>query len=66
MEISGNSVVWRHIQRENELVTKNPLGHRAIRDIDEIMHRNRRRTDDPYIRATIMELNGEEEPQGEA
>ena len=29
-----------------------PLGYDAIKDIDEIHNRNRRNTDDPYIRAT--------------
>ena len=38
---------------ENRLMTLNPLGHRPIKDIDEIHSRNRRKTDDPYIRATI-------------
>ena len=30
-----------------------PLGYDALKDIDEINSRNRRKTDDPYIRATI-------------
>ena len=29
-----------------------PLGYDPLIDIDEIHHRNRRKTDDPYIRAT--------------
>ena len=29
-----------------------PLGYDAIKDIDEIHQRNRRKTDDPYIKAT--------------
>ena len=37
---------------ENWLMTLNPLGHKPIKDIDEIHSRNRRKTDDPYIRAT--------------
>ena len=28
-----------------------PLGYDALKDIDEINSRNRRKTDDPYIRA---------------
>ena len=52
-EIAGNRLVWRHIQRENQLMTLDPLGYDAIIDIDEIHHRNRRKTDDPYIRATM-------------
>ena len=38
---------------EYRLMTLNPLGYRPIKDIDEIHSRNRRKTDDPYIRATI-------------
>ena len=30
-----------------------PLGYDPIKDIDEINSRNRRKTDDPYIRATM-------------
>ena len=46
-------IVKKHIQKENRLVTLNPLGHRPIKDIDEIHQRNRRKTDDPYIRLTM-------------
>ena len=53
MAINGNTIVWRYIREENRLVTLDPLGHRPIRDIDEVMCRNRRETDDPYIRATM-------------
>ena len=53
MTINGNTIVWRYIREENRLVTLNPLGHRPIRDIDEVMCRNRRKTDDPYIKATM-------------
>ena len=42
---------------EYRLVTLNPLGYRPIQDIDEIHSRNRRKTDDPYIRATITTRN---------
>ena len=44
-------IVKKHIQEENRLMTLNPLGHRPIKDIDEIHSRNRRKTDDPCIRA---------------
>ena len=54
-EIAGNRLVWRHIQRENQLMTLDPLGYDAIIDIDEIHHRNRRKTDDPYIQAAIID-----------
>ena len=30
-----------------------PLGYDAIKDIDEITSRNRRKTDDPYIKLTM-------------
>ena len=52
-EIAGNRLVWRHIQRENQLMTLDPLGYDAIKDIDEITNRNRRKSDDPYIQATM-------------
>ena len=76
MEIAGNRLVWRHIQKEQALeqvlvqmleefsipqglneedrkMMLDPLGYDAIKDIDEIHQRNRRKSDDPYIRATI-------------
>ena len=73
VEIAGNRLVWRHIQREQALVQMlekdfpipeglskedrkmmlDPLGYDAIIDIDEIHSRNRRKTDDPYIKATM-------------
>lgn len=53
MDINGNTIIDRYIREENRLVTNNPLGHRSIKDIDEIMCRSRRKTDDPYIRATM-------------
>ena len=33
-----------------------PLGYDAIKDIDEIQSRNRRKTDDPYIKATSAKM----------
>ena len=50
--IKGNRVVWRHIQQENQKMILDPLGYDPIIDIDEIHSRNRRKTDDPYIKAT--------------
>ena len=38
---------------EYRLVTLNPLGHRPIKDIDEIHNRNRRKTDDPFIKLSL-------------
>ena len=76
MEIAGNRLVWRHIQKERTLeqalvqmlekfsipqglneedrkMMLDPLGYDAIKDIDEIFSRNRRKSDDPYIQATM-------------
>ena len=53
MEVAGNRLVWRHIQQENQRMILDPLGYDPIIDIDEMHQRNRRKTDDPYIRATI-------------
>ena len=71
-EIDGNRLVWRHIQKEQALLEKfsiseglneedrkmilDPLGYDAIKDIDEIHSRNRRKTDDPYIKATSEKI----------
>ena len=33
-----------------------PLGYDPIKDIDEIHHRNRRKSDDPYIKATSEKI----------
>ena len=52
-EIAGNRLVWLHIQRENQKMMLDPLGYDPIIDIDEIHSRNRRKTDDPYIKATM-------------
>ena len=42
---------------EEELkMVLDPLGYDAIRDIDELHNRNRRSTDDPYIKATAEKL----------
>jgi len=56
IEISGNRLVWRHIQKENQKMILDPLGYDPLRDIDEIHHRNRRKTDDPYIKATRKKI----------
>ena len=55
-EIAGNRIVWKYIQEENRLMTLDPLGYDAIKDIDEIHQRNRRKTDDPYIKATSEKI----------
>ena len=53
VELPGDSLVWRHIRRENQQMILDPLGYDPIKDIDELHSRNRRKTDDPYIRATM-------------
>ena len=55
-EIAGNRLVWRHIQRENQRMILDPLGYDAIKDIDEIQSRNRRKSDDPYIKANSEKI----------
>ena len=55
-EIAGNRLVWRHIQQENQKMMLDPLGYDPIIDIDEIHSRNRRKTDDPYIKATSEKI----------
>ena len=52
-ELAGDSLVWRHIRRENQRMVDDPLGYDHLKDIDEIHSRNRRKTDDPYIKATM-------------
>ena len=56
VEIAGNRLVWRHIQKENQKMMLDPLGYDAIKDIDEIHQRNRRKSDDPYIKATSEKI----------
>ena len=76
VEIAGNRLVWRHIQKEQALAQMlekkfsmpeglneeerkmllDPLGYDAIKDIDEIHSRNRRKSDDPYIKATSKKI----------
>ena len=73
VEIAGNRLVWRHIQKERALVQMlekdfpipeglseedrkmmlDPLGYDAIKDIDEIHSRNRRKSDDPILKQLI-------------
>jgi len=44
------------LPEEDRKMLLDPLGYDAIKDIDEIHSRNRRRTDDPYIRATSEKI----------
>ena len=41
------------LNEEDRKMMLDPLGYDAIKDIDEINLRNRRKSDDPYIRATM-------------
>ena len=44
--------VTKYIEEENQKMLLDPLGYDPIKDIDEINNRNRRKTDDPYLKAT--------------
>ena len=46
----------QEISEEDRKMILDPLGYDAIKDIDEIHSRNRRRTDDPYIKATSEKI----------
>ena len=39
-------------------MTLDPLGYDPIKDVDEIYSRHRRKTDDPYIKATMKGKHG--------
>ena len=41
------------LSEEERKMMLDPLGYDAIKDIDEIYQRSRRKTDDPYIKASI-------------
>ena len=56
VEIAGNRLVWRHIQRENQKMLLDPLGYDAIKDIDEIHSRNRRKSDDLILEQLVKKL----------
>ena len=44
------------LNEEDRKMMLDPLGYDAIKDIDEIHSRNRRKSDDPYIRATSEKI----------
>ena len=52
VEVAGNRLVWNHIQKENQRMILDPLGYDPIKDVDEIMCRTRRKTDNPLINPT--------------
>ena len=45
------------LDEEERKMILNPLGYDAIKDIDEIHSRNRRKSDDPYIKATMENVD---------
>ena len=49
------------LNEEDRKMMLDPLGYDAIKDIDEIHLRHRRKTDDPYLKATIEGKRLEEE-----
>ena len=44
------------LSKEDRKMMLDPLGYDAIKDIDEIYSRNRRKTDDPYIKANSEKI----------
>ena len=48
--------ISKGLSKEELSMILDPLGYDAIIDIDEIHHRNRRSTDDPYIKVTAEKL----------
>ena len=44
------------LDEETRKMILDPLGYNAIKDIDEIHRRNRRKSDDPYIKATSEKI----------
>ena len=54
-EIEGIPPIPEGLSEEDRKMILDPLGYDAIIDIDEIHHRNRRKTDAPYIKATSNE-----------
>ena len=44
--------VPKGLDEEERKMMLDPLGYDAIKDIDEIHQRNRRKSDDPYLKAT--------------
>ena len=52
--LEKNFPIPEGLNEEELKMTLDPLGYDAIKDIDEIHQRNRRKTDDPYIKATMQ------------
>ena len=56
----GSNFVTKYIEEENRKMTLDPLGYEPIKDIDEVHNRNRRKTDDPYIKITLSQKQKEQ------
>ena len=54
-EIEDIPPIPEGLSEEDRKMMLDPLGYDAIKDIDEMHSRNRRKTDDPYIKATSNE-----------
>ena len=53
------------LNEEDRKMMLDPLGYDAIKDIDEIHLRNRRKSDDPYIQAAIIDRSRKKKADGE-
>ena len=56
VEVESIPPIPEGLDEEARKMLLNPLGYDAIKDIDEIHSRNRRKSDDPYIRATSEKM----------
>ena len=56
-EIEGIPPMPEGLSEEERKMILDPLGYDAIKDIDEIHSRNRRKSDDPYIKATMENVD---------
>ena len=54
--LEKNFPIPEGLDEEDRKMMLDPLGYDAIKDIDEIHSRNRRKTDDPYIKATSEKI----------
>ena len=55
-EIEGIPPIPEGLSEEDRKMILDPLGYYPIKDIDEIHSRNRRKSDDPYIKATSEKI----------
>jgi hypothetical protein len=52
--------VTRYIEEEKQKMLLDPLGYDALKDIDELHSRNRRKTDDHDRKITLLDLDDQE------